>query len=243
MNYFIYNGISSKDMGVRISSKDVYSAPKYDLKFQSIPGRDGDLISPNGRFPNTMVSYTCFIPAKSIQELSDKVTAVKCWLYTEPDRYHTLSDSYDTSFFRKAVFNNKLDISDEVSKIGVFTVNFTCHPMRFSHTGQVKTTFTASPFTLTNPYPFAAKPYLKINGRGTGTLTIQSASSNKIWEFSTLNGYTECDSELMNFYHDTEPKNDTVSGEGFPTFAPGSNTIAFDGGITSIEVIPRWKSI
>ena len=243
MNYFIYNGISSKDMGVRISSKDVYSAPKYDLKFQSIPGRDGDLISPNGRFPNTTVSYTCFIPAKSIQELSDKVTAVKCWLYTEPDRYHTLSDSYDTSFFRKAVFNNKLDISDEVSKIGVFTVNFTCHPMRFSHTGQVKTTFTASPFTLTNPYPFAAKPYLKINGRGTGTLTIQSASSNKIWEFSTLNGYTECDSELMNFYHDTEPKNDTVSGEGFPTFAPGDNTIAFDGGITSIEVIPRWKSI
>ena len=243
MNYFIYNGISSKDMGVRISSKDVYSAPKYDLKFQSIPGRDGDLISPNGRFPNTTVSYTCFIPAKSIQELSDKVTAVKCWLYTEPDRYHTLSDSYDTSFFRKAVFNNKLDISDEVSKIGVFTVNFTCHPMRFSHTGQDKTTFTTSPFTLTNPYPFAAKPYLKINGRGTGTLTIQSASSNKIWEFSTLNGYTECDSELMNFYHDTEPKNDTVSGEGFPTFAPGNNTIAFDGGITSIEVIPRWKSI
>ena len=243
MNYFIYNGISSKDMGVRISSKDVYSAPKYDLKFQSIPGRDGDLISPNGRFPNTMVSYTCFIPAKSIQELSDKVTAVKCWLYTEPYRYHTLSDSYDTSFFRKAVFNNKLDISDEVSKIGVFTVNFTCHPMRFSHTGQVKTTFTTSPFTLTNPYPFAAKPYLKINGRGTGTLTIQSASSNKIWEFSTLNGYTECDSELMNFYHDTEPKNDTVSGEGFPVFAPGTNTIAFDGGITSIEVIPRWKSI
>ena len=243
MNYFIYNGISSKDMCVRISSKDVYSAPKYDLKFQSIPGRDGDLISPNGRFPNTTVSYTCFIPAKSIQELSDKVTAVKCWLYTEPDRYHTLSDSYDTSFFRKAVFNNKLDISDEVSKIGVFTVNFTCHPMRFSHTGQVKTTFTASPFTLTNPYPFAAKPYLKINGRGTGTLTIQSASSNKVWEFSTLNGYTECDSELMNFYHDTEPKNDIVSGEGFPVFAPGTNTIAFDGGITSIEVIPRWKSI
>lgn len=243
MNYFIYNGISSKDMGVRISSKDVYSAPKYDLKFQSIPGRDGDLISPNGRFPNTTVSYTCFIPAKSIQELSDKVTAVKCWLYTEPDRYHTLSDSYDTSFFRKAVFNNKLDISDEVSKIGVFTVNFTCHPMRFSHTGQVKTTFTASPFTLTNPYPFAAKPYLKINGRGTGTLTIQSASSNKIWKFSTLNGYTECDSDLMNFYHDTEPKNDTVSGEGFPIFAPGINTIAFDGGVTSIEVIPRWKSI
>jgi len=243
MNYFIYNGISSKDMGVRISSKDIFSAPKYDVKCQSIPGRDGDLIFPNGRFPNTTVSYTCFITAKSIQELADKVTALKCWLYTEPDRYHTLSDSYDTAFFRKAVFNNKLDISDEVNKIGVFTVNFSCHPMRFSYTGQEKATYSSSPFTLVNPYPFAAKPYLKINGRGTGNLTIQSSGRTKIWAFETLDGYTECDSELMNFYHDTELKNDTVSGDGFPTFAPGTNTIAFDGGITSVEVIPRWKSI
>ena len=243
MNYFIYNGINSADMGVRISSKNIFSAPKYDLKFESIPGRDGDLISPNGRFPNTTISYTCFIPAKSIQELADKVTALKCWLYNEPDRYHTLSDSYDTSFFRKAVFNNKLDISDEINKIGVFTVNFTCHPMRFSYTGQAKSIYTASPFTLINPFPFEAKPYLKINGRGTGTVTIQSDSSTKVWNFTTLNGYTECDSELMNFYHDTELKNDTVSGEGFPSFVYGNNTIAFDGGITSIEVIPRWKSI
>lgn len=243
MNYFIYNNISSADMGVRISAKNIFSAPKYELTFQSIPGRDGDLISPNGRFPNTTVSYTCFIPAKSINELSEKITAVKCWLYTEPDRYHTLSDSYDTTFFRKAVFNNKLDISDELNKIGVFTVNFSCQPMRFSYTGQVSTTFTESPFTLINPYPFAAKPYMKINGRGIGTLTIQSASNTRVWEFERLDGYTECDSELMNYYQNTENKNDTVSGEGFPTFAYGTNTIAFDGGITSIEVIPRWKSL
>ena len=117
MNYFIYNGISSKDMGVRISSKDIFSAPKYELKFQSIPGRDGDLIYSEGRYPNTSVSYTCFIPAKSIQELADKITAVKGWLYTEPDRYHTLSDSYDTAFFRRAVFNNKLYITDEINNI------------------------------------------------------------------------------------------------------------------------------
>ena len=243
MNYFIYNGISSSDMGVRISSKNIFSAPKFDLAFQAIPGRDGELITSNNRFPNATVSYTCFIPAKSIQELSEKVTAVKAWLYTEPDRYHTLSDSYDTSFFRKAVFNNKLDIADQVNKIGTFTVNFSCHPLRYSYVGQTKTTYTESGFILNNPYPFNAKPYLKLNGRGEGTLTIQTASTTAIWTFSTLNGYTECDSELMNFYHDTEPKNDTVSGEGFPLLYPGENTITFDGGITSVEVIPRWVMI
>lgn len=243
MNFFEYNGIRSSDMGVKISSKNILSAPKYDLAFQAIPGRDGELISSNNRFPNNTVSYTCFIPAKSIQELSQKVTAVKAWLYAEPDRYHTLSDSYDTEFFRKAVFNNKLDIADQVNKIGVFTVNFSCHPMRYSYTGQTKNTYSASGFVLTNPYPFNAKPYLKLNGRGEGTLTIQTPTNTAIWKFSTLNGYTECDSELMNFYHDYTPKNDTVEGEGFPLLYPGENTIAFDGGITSVEVIPRWVMI
>jgi len=243
VNFFEYNGIRSSDMGVKISSKNIFSAPKYDLSFQAIPGRDGELINSNNRFPNTTVSYTCFIPAKSIQELSEKVTAVKAWLYTEPDRYHTLKDSYDTVFFRKAVFNNKLDIADQVNKIGVFTVNFSCHPYRYSYDGQIKTTYTASGFVLTNPYPFNAKPYLKLNGKGTGKLTIQTPSITNVWSFTTLNGYTECDSELMNFYHGADPKNDTVSGEGFPLLYPGNNTISFDGGITSIEVVPRWVMI
>ena len=243
MNFFEYNGIRSSDMGVKISSKNIFSAPKYDLSFQAIPGRDGELINSNNRFPNTTVSYTCFIPSKSIQALSEKVTAVKAWLYTEPDRYHTLKDSYDTMFFRKAVFNNKLDIADQVNKIGVFTVNFSCHPYRYSYDGQAKTTYTASGFVLTNPYPFNAKPYLKLNGKGTGKLTIQTANKTDVWAFTTLNGYTECDSELMNFYHGADPKNDTVSGEGFPLLYPGNNTISFDGGITSIEVVPRWVMV
>ena len=242
MNYFTYNGISSADMGVRIQAKDVYSAPKYALSVVSIPGRDGELILPNGRFPNATVLYTCFVPAKSIAELSDKLTAIKGWLYTEPDRYHILTDTYDTTFYRKAVINNKLDIADQCKRIGIFTITFTAYPFRYSYEGQRKTTYTQT-FTLNNPYPFVAKPYIKLNGRGEGTLVIQSVSGNKIWQFSTLNGYTEADSEQMNFYHDTVSKNDTVKGDGFPLLYPGENVISFDGGITSVEIIPRWMSL
>ena len=35
----------------------------------------------------------------------------------------------------------------------------------------------------------------------------------------------------------------TVSGEGFPILRPGANAISFDGGITSIEVMPRWVMV
>ena len=56
MNYFVYNGVSSLDMGLRIESKNVFSAPEYDVTFQSIPGRNGDLILPNGRYPTVQVT-------------------------------------------------------------------------------------------------------------------------------------------------------------------------------------------
>ena len=170
--------------------------------------------------------------------MADKITRVKNWLYKEPGKYHDLTDSYDKEFLRKALFNSKLDISDECMKIGVFTISFSCKPLRYLISGLVKQTY-SSAVILTNEFSFTAKPYIKVNGKGTGTLTI----NNKIWHFETLNGYTECDSELMNYYHDTTLKNDKVTGDGFPTFEYGENHIEFSGGITSVEIIPRWVSL
>ena len=112
MNYFEYKGIRSSDMGLRIESKNVFSGPEYEVDFLSIPGRDGDLISGSGRFPNVQVTYSVFVPAKTISELSAKITAIKAWLYSGLNSYHTLSDTYDTEFTRRAVFAGKLDIED-----------------------------------------------------------------------------------------------------------------------------------
>lgn len=239
MNYFEYNGVRSSAMGLRIESKDVFSAPGYDVKFESIPGRNGDLILPNGRYPNIQITYSVFLPAKTLTELSQKITAVKAWLYTEPDRYHTLSDTYDTAYFRKAVFSGKLNIEDQLNKIGVFTVTFSCLPFRYSTDGQTERTV-ASGGSLMNDSPFSSAPYIRLDGNGKGTLTIQASGHNEIWNFTGIDGYIEIDSEQMNFYKGAELKNDTVSGSGFPTLYPGMNTISFSGGITKATVIPRW---
>lgn len=238
MNYLIYNGVSSASLGIRIQSKNVYSAPKYDTSLTTIPGRNGDLISPNGRYSNVNISYTCYIPAKTIVELSDKITAIKNWLYNEPDRYHDLEDSYDTKFKRRAVFNSKLDITDQAMKIGVFTLTFSCVPFRYLVSGLAKKSFSKA-FSFNNEFSFASKPYIKVMGNGNGRLIINS----KVWQFEKIDGYTECDSEMMNFYKDTVSKNDTVSGDGFPELSPGKNSISFEGGITSVEIIPRWVSL
>ena len=242
MSYFIYNGTKSSDLGVFIQSKNIYSSPKYDASLISIPGRNGDLISPGGRFGNASVSYTCFVSAKTIEELSDKMTAVKAWLYKEPGEYHDLSDSYDTKFKRSAFFNSKLDIADEAKKIGTFTVTFSCMPQRYLIESLTIEAHTTS-FSVSNPYPLNAKPYIKISGSGNVSFAIQSGGTNRIWNIKDVDGYIECDSELMNFYKGTTPKNDTVTGTGFPTFLPGNNTVSFGGGITSVDIIPRWQTL
>ena len=388
MSYFIYNGRNSNEFDIRIQTKNVYSAPKFDASAISIPGRDGDMLNPSGRFGNVNVSYTCYVPAKTIQELSDKITRIKNWLYEGVNAYHDLQDSYDSDFKRKAVFNNKLDISDQVRKIGVFTVNFSCHPFRYSLAGletisirtvkktwrfsdhafsgisSIKTEITVDGLTLigtdskslniksstvtvdgvqynvclatngsgsvsqraikvfvngnailkvitgaaaskslaiadsngneistitvpieaseqtyhymgseeylylyskkdniniykisvdsqdgatvtrtiTNPFSFASKPYLKIYGNGIGTLMIQSGMSNKIWQLE-IDDYIEIDSEKMNCYKGTQLRNDKVSGDGFPMFEKGENSIIFSGEITAIDVVPRWVSL
>ena len=240
MNYFEYKGIRSSDMGIRIESKNVFSGPDYEVDFLSIPGRDGDLISGSGRFPNVQVTYSVFVPAKTISELAQKITAIKAWLYSGLDSYHTLEDTYDPSFFRHAVYAGKLDIEDELNRIGVFTVSFSCKPFRYSENGMDGTKLTSSGAVLVNPYPFNSKPYIRIDGKGNGTLSIQSEGHNAIWNFDSIDGFVEIDSEQMNFYKETELKNDTVIGSGFPVLPPGENAISYSGGITAVTVIPRW---
>ena len=241
MNYFEYKGIRSSDMGIRIESKNVFSGPEYEVDFLSIPGRDGDLISGSGRFPNVQVTYSVFVPAKTISELSAKITAIKAWLYSGLNSYHALSDTYDTEFTRRAVFAGKLDIEDEMNRIGIFTVSFSCKPYRYDDAGTDSTTLSASGDVLINP--FISRPLIRIEGNGKGVLTIQSEGVNAIWNFTGIDGYVEVDSEQMNFYKDAEPKNDTVSGDGFPLLYPGENTISYSGGITAVTVIPRWCSL
>ena len=243
MNYFVYNGVSSLDMGLRIESKKVFSAPEYDVTFQSIPGRKGDLILPNGRYPNVQVTYSVFLPAKSIAELAEKITKVKAWLYGEQNTYHTLSDSYDTLYTRKAVYFGSLDIEDQLNRIGVFTVSFSCQPFRYSVDGTEPITLTQSGSTVTNPESFASLPILTLTGEGTVTLTIQGVGQNKSWVFTGLDGSIVCDSEQMNFYSGTTPMNDKVSGDGFPRLQPGVNTISWVGTVTSLVVQPRWVTL
>ena len=173
MTYFTYNGRSSADFGLHIEKKDVFSAPEYDAEFISIPGRSGDIINPNRRFANIKVTYTVFLARKSTAALASVLRDIKGWLYSEPDRYHEITDSYDAEYFRYGVISGNLDIEEQFNKIGSFTVVFNCKPYKYSFAGQQTMAADDSTLTITNPTAFESRPYIKLYGSGTVALLIQ----------------------------------------------------------------------
>lgn len=242
MNWFMYNGIGSTAMGIRIESKNVYSAPEREMTFRSIPGRDGDLLLPGGRYPNARVSYTVFVPAKTQAELQQKLTAIKGWLYAGQDSYHDLHDSYDPTHFRQAVYAAALDIEDQLLRIGICTITFSCLPYRYLNSGQTLIGYTGTTVTITNPTAFIAKPYMKITAGSTanGTLTQTAEGVSKAWTVKSPSSYVEVDSEMMNFYKGTASMNANVTGSGYPLLYPGDNVFKLSGSFTKLSVKPRW---
>lgn len=239
MSYFTYNGRSSAEFGLHIEKKDVFSAPEYDAAFTSIPGRNGDLIVSNRRFANVKVSYTVFLARKNIADLSDVLRAVKGWLYTEPDRYHAITDSYDTGYIRYGVISGSLDIEEQFNKLGSFRVTFNCKPFKYSMEG-VQELSVEKGGSLFNAEAFNAKPVITLKGSGSFSLTLQNGGYNKTWNFIGITEGVVCDSEQMNFYYGTVLLNDKVTGEEFPELPPGETVISVSGGVSEIKVTPRW---
>ena len=239
-SYFEYNGVRSTELGLRIEGRNIFGSPRYDADFISIPGRDGELISPNRRFPNIQVVYTVFLPANSMADLMEKMTAVKSWLYREPDRYHILRDTADTEAYRKAVINAQLDVTQEVYRIGRFTISFSCLPFRYLNSGAETRTFSAA-IPLMNPTPFTAKPLIRLNGNGrSGVLKLTHDGVETEWSIDGINGWIEIDSDEMIITSANGLANDRVTGDGFPLLKPGATTVSFSGSITSVELTPRW---
>lgn len=239
MSYFTYNGRSSEEFGLHIEKKDVFSAPEYDADFTSIPGRSGDLIVSNRRFANIKVAYTVFLKRKTVSELSDVLRAVKGWLYTEPDRYHEITDSCDTGHLRYGVISGSLDIEEQFNKLGSFRVTFNCKPFKYSLDGLQEISI-ENGGSLFNPEAFTAKPIITLKGSGDFSLTLQNSGYNKTWNFKGITDGVVCDSEQMNFYYSTMLLNDKTTGDGFPELPPGETVLTVSGGVSEIKVTPRW---
>lgn len=227
-NYFIFDGVSSKDYGVYISGAGTFDGAERDVSTIGVPGRNGELTIDNGRYKNRQITYPAFI----YRNFDLNIEGLRNWLLSGGG-YKRLEDSYHPNEFYMARLTGTLD-PDVVDKLvaGKMNLTFDCYPQRFLKSGEMPIDITAAA-TLINETAQIAKPLIR--AYGTGTITVNSQTLT----ISTADEYTDLDCDLMEAYKGATNCNGNVSGT-FPEFIPGANSISMTSGITQMSITPRW---
>ena len=234
MNFFVYDGKNSQDLGLLISGEKTYNSPSRDVTTVSIPGRSGDLIIDNGRYNNIEISYTVSFR----KDVPEKTRALKAWLLSKAG-YRRLEDTYQPEYFRLAAISNATEFEISINRYGTAELIFNCNPFLFSKGGEQTVLIPASGGRIYNPEYFGSQPIITVYGNGDGVLSVNNTNYN----ISAIDGYVTINSDVGLVYKGTENKNSTVNFIEFPTLQVGENIIDWTGGITKVEIIPRWCTL
>lgn len=234
MNFFVYDGKNSQDLGLLISGEKTYNSPSRDVTTVSIPGRSGDLIIDNGRYNNIEISYTVSFR----KDVPEKTRALKAWLLSNAG-YRRLEDTYQPEYFRLAAISNATAFEISINRYGTAELIFNCNPFLFSKGGEQTVSIPASGGRIYNPEYFESRPIITVYGNGNGVLSVNNINYN----LSDIDGYVTINSDVGLVYQGTENKNSTVNFIEFPTLQVGENIIDWTGGITKVEIIPRWCTL
>ena len=228
-----WNGKSSDDLNVFVEHFPSQSRATKKYSRISVPGRNGDLIFEEDSFENEIQPYEIYISAKE-RKLPFAARKVSEWLFSAKG-YQRLVDSYDPDVFRLAFFSGPLDVENILNMFGRATIEFDCKPQRFLVSGE-RIIFASNGGIIENPTSFTALPIIIVRGSGEGLLNI----AGTVVRLSSINDNVILDCEAQNAYKGTENLNNTISAPEFPVLFAGNNEISWSGGITNVEIIPRW---
>lgn len=238
-------GTTNLTTAYRVYTTDspIYNSPEPDVKTVSIQGRDGDLLVDNQRYKNISVRYPCVIPAPTENQTSFAtcIAGLRAFLLSNKG-YVKIADSFNSSEYRLGRYVGNLEVDPTITgDAATFTLVFDCKPQRWLTSGDTMQSFTSSSATINNPTQFIALPKITVYGSGSGTVTI----NGRLVTISAIDTSLVLDSEMQDAYKGSTNKNNTVTlnSGGYPYLSAGNNSIARTGGVTKVEVIPRWWTL
>lgn len=232
MRDYIYFGKSTEDFEVYITDAGVYAAPERSYEKVNVPGRNGDLLIEDNKYPNIEMTY----PAVIVDDFDDNYRALTAYLLSQKG-YQRLSDSFHPEEFYHATFK-KMDSLKHTTghKAGTFKIVFDRKPQRFLISGEESVVISGTGY-LKNPTGYAALPLIEATGNGTAVIgsTAISVSNN------TGNIIIDCD--MQEAYYGSTNKNDklTLTNGVFPVLN-GSTEITVTG-FTAFQITPRWWTL
>jgi len=232
---FWLDGVCCEDVGLRLQGPVTFSSPEPKVSVVSIPGRSGDLTFSEGTFSNVTGSARCF--SLRSYDVDRVLAAVKRWSLLDTG-YRRLTVSNEPGVYRLARVSIGPQTEIRMRCLAPFTLEMNCQPQRFLTAGELTIPLTASGATLHNS-GFPARPLITVYGSGAGNLSV----AGTVVQIKRLSGSLTLDCELQDAYKGAENKNADISAPEFPVLVPGDNHIGWTGGITRIDIIPRWWEV
>lgn len=242
INSFFFANANSRDYEIIITTPPVEVFAEREVENISIPGRSGNLLIDLKRYKNVPIQYQCVLLPEEHFALRKAAIDAQHLLFPSSE-YRRLEDTYHPDYYRMARVTGLLSIESIVEQAGKFTVSFDCKPQRFLKTGEIPVTMDTAG-VLRNPTLFPALPLIIVYGAGAGALKV----GDIFMEIKSMEDHVYLDSDTQNAYRvgdggALENKNGTIKAPEFPVLAAGENTISWTGGITKIEIIPRWWTL
>ena len=229
--WFEFNGVHCESMGVRLMDIPKRPLPAKQGRMLEIDGRSGYLWQPRrGAYKPITINVEC----STLDGFS--ADALGGWLAEggllrfsdEADRAYRARVTEE--FLRSSMF---FGFDREV-----FTVPFVCQPFRYISPAAEPETLTSAK-VISNPGTAHSQPRITIEGSGDMTVFIGD------YMIGVTGGSVIVDSEEMNCYETdgVTLANGRVTMEDYPLIPPGGAVISWIGGVTSVTINGRWRSI
>lgn len=222
---FIYNEISSKEMGLHLERTPIPIKARQKTKTTEVPGRTESLSEVLQEFEDITYTLTCNIIDKS------KIDSIYEWL----------------TGAGKLIFSNRPDIyykaicvetiTPEFLGVEAYTmqITFTCKPFKYATSNDPVTITTPQTLKVSGSYP--AAPIYKIYGSGNINLVVNGEA---LQIKDVVENITIDTSRLIAYKGDTVLVNKTTGQ--YPMLGVGDNSISWTGTVTKVEITKneRW---
>lgn len=209
-NYLVFGDIDTRDYGIYISGYRKQKIPQRPYEVVQVPGRFGDLLVGGNSMSNEEIRYPAwFAPVNGTYGLYATYEAAYSAFrraMLKVTGYATLTDTYDTGHYRKAVFTGGVDI-DTTQKLdaGSFELVFNAKPQRYVlPIAQPVAVYGGGVLTFVDTNGLSSEPV--INVQYTGSFTFIRSNGGKSYGAtiqSSPRGNLTIDSERKEIYDTT----------------------------------------
>lgn len=241
---FYYDGICSREFGLKIKSKNDLDAPLKNVEEIKVPGRNGSLFIDDDDYENKVIDIICLVDFRKVDE-KEVATKLKEWLLKDT-RYKKLQFSDDSEFYYEAVCVNKIDFSEMLNNYYEILISFSCKPFKVREMDKV--IIRDNGWKIYNDSALEAYPKMLIKLSKTASIpsTCNIYVNNQAIQLSLDKTKTyELDCELMNLTAISgefiENANDRFISGDFPVLEAGDNSISWVGAVEEIVVYPNLK--